>query len=463
MTDKIVYSKFSNDRAVQYWIATEIIERNESRIVRKRALHEKAHLHIERIRKWENELNSVLEKSHFLANQIIGNGDNYVEFEYISGESFEQCLDEYLQCQDYKGLIKQIRKFYYEMDQCCTQDFVVSEMFQNYFGDVVIPDGSKSMPVCDIDLIFQNVIIDNHNRWNLIDYEWTFEFPIPIRYVQYRALYLYVYSQSKRRSLVDDINVFEKLGFNNVECSIYHRMEQNFQKAIKAGHYQLGDYYELMGKPAFFAIPDFEMQDRNVIKVYFDEGKGYNEEKCQIFTSFPLCIEISDSVRSVQIVPMYERGLVKVNQIIDQNGKSLAYNISGMKLSENLLYFGNVNPCIAIDVQECNIKEVIVNLETTYMGIESIKAYDEICAKEARQTERMRSLENKSDVLQSQVDLLQSQMDMLQQELDQKDTIILQQLQNIEGLHQKISMLESSVSWRMTKPIRWIGDRLSHN
>ena len=56
------------------------------------------------------------------------------------------------------------------------------------------------MDICDIDMIFANILIPagsemkiEEAEWTVIDYEWTFFFSVPKLFVLYRALYFAYY------------------------------------------------------------------------------------------------------------------------------------------------------------------------------------------------------------------------------------------------------------------------------
>lgn len=63
-----------------------------------------------------------------------------------------------------------------------------TEAFVQVFGDVTLPEGQKCRKVTNIDMIFSNVVLEG-DSWHLIDYEWTFDFPIPLNFVLYRTFF----------------------------------------------------------------------------------------------------------------------------------------------------------------------------------------------------------------------------------------------------------------------------------
>ena len=79
--------------------------------------------------------------------------------------------------------------------------FKSTEDFIKVFGDVNLPISLRAGEVNNIDLVFNNIIVGE--KWNIIDYEWTFDFLIPFNYIIYRAVHYYIYSSSKRNELIN--------------------------------------------------------------------------------------------------------------------------------------------------------------------------------------------------------------------------------------------------------------------
>ena len=63
------------------------------------------------------------------------------------------------------------------------------------------------MKISNYDLIFANLIIpedaeDKNNKWNVIDYEWSFEKDIDIKEIAFRAVYCYLLENEKRNKFL---------------------------------------------------------------------------------------------------------------------------------------------------------------------------------------------------------------------------------------------------------------------
>ncbi len=171
--DLIIYRKLSNERSPKYSVITDIVSRSGHLVVLKRPAGESAQEHINRVMDSYEGLKSTFEGSVFGVNksELV---DGVIESEFLSGKQLtkESAVD----------FIENIKKTYMSK----AQTFTMTEGFKEVFGDVTIPVGVLAAKYIDIDLIFENLIVQDE-KWNVIDFEWCFDFPIPINYIFYRA------------------------------------------------------------------------------------------------------------------------------------------------------------------------------------------------------------------------------------------------------------------------------------
>ena len=67
--------------------------------------------------------------------------------------------------------------------------FVPEAQFVQVFGEVSFPDEMECGKEMNIDMSFDNIMKDQTNSdYKIIDYEWVLPFPIPIKFVIYRAV-----------------------------------------------------------------------------------------------------------------------------------------------------------------------------------------------------------------------------------------------------------------------------------
>ena len=116
------------------------------------------------------------------------------------------------------------------------------------------PDAGWSVPcfhVSNIDLLFENVLLTDDGNYCL-DYEWVFDFPVPVDYIRYRILF-YAYRQFK--SLMSDCGTLTewlgKFGIAPETEALYASMEKNFQYYVHGENQVLYlENYLVKQKPA---------------------------------------------------------------------------------------------------------------------------------------------------------------------------------------------------------------------
>lgn len=110
----------------------------------------------------------------------------------------------------------------------------ITEDFKHIFGDYIGEFPFNHMPITNIDMYFDNIIY-NDNIFYLIDYEWVFDFPIPVKYVLFRsAICLYnkigkLFEIKKLISLDEIFNLYE---IHENDISTFFKMENSFSKYV---------------------------------------------------------------------------------------------------------------------------------------------------------------------------------------------------------------------------------------
>ena len=166
-----------------------------------------------------------------------------VRLEYLQGETLEGRLDELLEAGKTEELeklffsyIKKIRRIHEgEM-------FFKTPEFVQVFGDAEISESCRCSGMSNIDLVPANILLQDSGV-SVIDYEWTFRFPIPCNFILYRMIHYYLESDGKR-AVLRDLDFYKKAGISEKELEIYAEMERNFQKYMEGGHVPLREMYD---------------------------------------------------------------------------------------------------------------------------------------------------------------------------------------------------------------------------
>lgn len=327
----VKYAKYSNDRAPEYAIRTEICEEEGKRIVRKKAMTAEAAEHVQNMETAFVDLNERFEGGRMNINRCaLEEGGKSAVFEYIQGVTLEEILDDYLEKDDMEGF---------------------HALFDEYMERISY---REDMPVADYDLIFANILIElqeepapeetEHNKnpfsvervknsdWTIIDYEWTFGKPMTAKEIAFRAIYCYVLENEKRNKLDLD-RIIEKLEITEKEAEDYREQEMDFQKFVTGNHKSMGELREAIGKkllePAKWVHKFDDSSAKERIQVYEDRGQGYQEEESYFVKDayegenrIRLSLAVDGNVTSLRIDPAMDYCVVRFIRLI-WNGESV--------------------------------------------------------------------------------------------------------------------------------------------
>ena len=298
------YCKFSNDRAPEYRIRTELdlIGGRVRKYPQTRAAEE----HIRRMadsaaqlaaryavtgwtgeghpklpemnrKKEEKEMQETAQvpKTLRIAPCVL-TADGGVEFPYVSGRPLESLLDESLQEGDgerFLGLLNEYRER--------------------------VGQGSLRQ-ISDYDMTFSNLLVDGE-IWTAIDYEWAVPRSIPVEELLFRSLLVYYLEDEKRsercEELIGSERLLQTIGVPEKDANRLAMEEQNFQNQVTGGIISLGELRAQMGtqviKPAELQTKEEkeaaqealqkarkeEERSLTSIQVYFDTGRGFSEEE----------------------------------------------------------------------------------------------------------------------------------------------------------------------------------------
>ena len=319
--EELLFLKYSVERDEAFRIRTEIVRKADgTKVVRKVPYGEKAKAHVEKIKHWEEALREQYEPAGVSVNRCTLT-DKGAEFEFLKGETLESVLDDYLEKDDFEGFIEEIKKYIAKLEQ------------------IVSPKANN------VDLIFSNIILNNDGKWNVIDYEWTFEAEVPLRFIIHRAIYLYC-EQRKQNSLQCQ-DICRILGITEAEQERFLEMEHQLQL------YLLGDtktmdalQYEYAGK-----IIDLKeilhRAHQPEMKIYQDFGQGFSEENSYVlevkedfYGRRRFTLTVPQGVTALRLDPCEESCMVTINRILGECGGSyeLSPDHNGKAYEKSILY-----------------------------------------------------------------------------------------------------------------------------
>ena len=410
--EKIIYSKYSNDRRRAFAIRTDIrIAEDGQKCVYKSALFPEGKKHMEMMYQHYIDLCKKLADTGFEVAECRKTEDMIIRFEYLEGKTLDVLLDQLLEENRLEELEKILLDYVkiinnYSSDQL----FIISDSFESVFGKVDLPSGLKSASVTNVDMIVSNAFVVE-NGYKVIDYEWVFDFPIPANYVVFRVLYYYMNSSS-RRQVLNARNLYEKAGITKEEIEVYTQMEMTFQQYILGDRVKYNDFYSTISPGIEAGVDKFEgiyvdelSKTDRMLHVFYSENETMCEKdsvyiRLEDESNVCAALEMDSKVRVIRLDPGEHACVVEVKSI-RYNGKSIFQDMvsgnwnwrKGWKF-----YFATTDPQLIFNVYGGGMLEVEMSIyQVSDMA---------------------------SDILGNEYDLRQQKIDRLSRELEEKKAII---------------------------------------
>ena len=226
---KIIFAKYNKNRKKEFQIYTVLCEENEKRCAKKIAITEEALGHISNMKLFYDKLKNVYSNIILVEGEFDG---GTAIFEFVEGENVTDKLLDVVAKVNKEQFLEYLKNLteYVFATKCPLESFEKSDKFIEIFGDITISD--ESMPITNIDLIFDN-IVERDGQLICLDYEWVFDFKVPIRYVYYRSLhYFYTRNANRFGSDISEDEIMNVCGIDESARTIFEIMEENFQRWI---------------------------------------------------------------------------------------------------------------------------------------------------------------------------------------------------------------------------------------
>lgn len=355
--EQIFYTKFSSGRAPEFSIQTRIAQDIAGKpILYKKAEYPNGQKHISHMAEAGKRLQALWQEKNLLhVNHSIVQADK-IEFEYLKGVTMEEQLDLLLEQGKYQEAADTICSALKRLQESAsTEIFKMTPEFQQVFGQAEIPSEEPAVSVADVDLIFSNLLCTEDGSWHVLDYEWTFFFPVPVRFILYRALHYYLELSPGRRKLKDYYDFYGELGITLEYQKIFAGMEQQFQNYISGDSISLAGLYPVMGKRALPLKDLLEGTDRRRVQIYLDYGQGFSEKDSYFIEGYyrerlEYTVTVPEQAVGIWIDPALSACILrKVELYWMGSGLPVKYRTTGFSWEGNCYLFDNSDPKIIIE------------------------------------------------------------------------------------------------------------------
>ncbi len=281
-----IYCKATEQRRRKFQIYTSIVEDNGERYVTKEAVFEEGKEHISHIFDNYTVLNSLHPGKVVEAKRI----EDQIRFPFIEGLQYEEGLEALFASSGAEDrqqrALSEWKQFIIGKEENIVP-FDNHQRFQEIFGDGSLLLGDAALKITNFDCIAENIIVTDRGE-RFIDYEWVFDFPIPLDLCIFRVLQIF--------SLKNNIPLSKLLKLSGIEegekTEVYEKMLDSFNlyTAYEDGedilYSGLGKAYKEpkilsndRDRQLKFEFPDFQIEENCKIILYGagEVGQSYHK------------------------------------------------------------------------------------------------------------------------------------------------------------------------------------------
>ena len=275
---ELIYSKYSNERSRRFSIRTDILEENGQRVVKKKAMYPEGKKHVENLFLWQEKLREPYAKVGYVCNECQKTEEG-VTLAYVQAETLEERLDALLGMGETEQASGLLEKYLKKIESIYSGEiFVYTEEFEKIFGKADLDPEEPCAAVTNIDMVCENVVLTAPPT--VLDYEWTFDFPVPCQFVLYRIIHYYIATHSAREILSEEA-FCEAFCITREMREYFDRMESHFQEYLTQGHIPMREMFASMTP----GVGNEQMVTGEQLQIFFMTDGGYQPENS---VSYPI-------------------------------------------------------------------------------------------------------------------------------------------------------------------------------
>lgn len=457
-----IYTKYTDYRRPRFRIMTSIVEDDGSRSVIKRtAPGGEAGAHLARMVKNAVTLQNLYQ-DRLKVCPCTQKGRKVV-FPFVEGTSYLEHLREAARTGGRTAFLDLLQGYvdFLEGPPENHIPFQETEAFREIFGSYPELAGVPALALSNLDASPDNIIEDAAGNWNLIDYEWVFDFPIPRDLIIFR--HLHFLTAERGFALFSELTLEELLKIFNVRADLdllltLHAAFQRYVCVEKGSALSEEEIFLRHLKP---------MQDmreaaeaHNTHFVFLDTGRGFNEQEKLLFPTNdePLHLQIDTrGVMNLRFDPFEgQRTLADHLKFVTDTGHELPFEAPDLlSIGERTLLNQPANVTVAVPPETAQV--VISGSVLRIHGhdeqwldqtVELTEQISSLATQLAETAEALAAIREIHETEKARADISH---DMAIRERDQQLTIALAQIRALEGV---LRQTHSSGSWKLTRWLR---------
>ena len=277
---EVLYVKINSERKEKFQIFTSVLRKNGKKFVTKKAVSPQSSSFVDSI-----IANSSLELPDPYVNLPSEGGDGSLTYRYIEGQTMFEVVQKHVKRKDKGQLISLLQNFYetYFLDRE-VRDGIYTAPFMEVFGEVKGKSTYECISPANIDLICDNIFICQDKSY-IIDYEWIFDFPVPALFIMWRMINELYAKLPEIEQVIDRSELHDIFQIETEDHDVFLDWSKYFAY-VYVGCEALSQYAKPELSIDLNQIADQKINENKFVsKLYYDTGKGLNEEECIIQVS----------------------------------------------------------------------------------------------------------------------------------------------------------------------------------
>lgn len=349
--EKVIYSKFENERSAEFRIRTDLLKTDNDHIaLRKYPMNKKAVQHVLDIETLKNTFN---DKFLFLCSD--SQNKSYAEFSGYTLDSLEKHVVTLLDEGNKEKAKEILLTLVQDIKDCAKEKFEATEEFRKIFGNYS-PKCEDGISAKAMNILMEKMVYKN-GKWNIFDAEWTFSMSVPVNYIIFRMFNIYAPDSVK------ELDICGECGIKEDDKEEFYRMEDHFRQYIQKQEILL-DNSQI--KKHQFLIGE-ELIENSKIKITHYNQDGTVDIDTDYFDNpndIKINVKLKDNIDILQINPMSGTGIIHLKRVICRSGDKeyipeIASN--GFEMEKG---------CYLYDVEDPWIQVKILNNRPEYVTFE---------------------------------------------------------------------------------------------
>ena len=429
---KPIMFKFNNDRQGQYRTQTTICKGIENKTVYKKGLTAEANQNIEQMCENQKLLQQIYPKCTFCTATIEG---DRVYFEYLEGECYSSQYELAIKKKD-KELFCNLLKKQSEIILSCVKDnkcvFNETSQYADIFGDGSAFKNQAALNVADFEFTSHNILLNpKYGLCGVIDYEYVFRFPVPVDLLLYHCVVktnlwtIDGFSEMMTiQKMLDLLHISTSLESLENAWSMFDK--HYGRSAIAEAKLR---YLKRKDNIADLKNMTQEMQqeiigNKNYINI-LTENLGKQQEYIESLTA--------NMEKQQKYIESLTANMEKQQKYIESQQRDIEQNSKAIYEKDK---------AIKETIEDCNYKQQVIGKQKT--EILHLQAKEKMDVYKINQLE-----ENKISLIKE-----------LENSCKEKEKIKVELLAKILELENKVDSIRNSVCWKVTAPLRLVGDKI---